>query len=143
MRASLLPILLLVMTATCAFAQSSAGSDLIVVGNDVGKDRLTQKELRDHFNARYNFWKNGKPVVVVLPAPKSPSAPKISEAMYERSVTGMQKFWLSVVFQGRANPPVFTESDAETVDYVRKTPGAIGLITSDVPGHRELRIAID
>jgi len=82
-------------------------------------------------------------VVVVLPAPKSPSASRVADMIYGKSVTGMQKFWLSVVFQGRSNPPVFTDTDGDMVDYVRKTPGAIGVMSSDVPGTTGLRIVIE
>ena len=138
-------LFLVLMTAQLepVLGQDTELWDLVVVGNDIGTERLTEKELRDHMNAKRNFWKNGRAVVVVLPAPKSPSASKVAEVIYGKSVTGMQKFWLSVVFQGRSNPPVFTDTDGEMVDYVRKTPGAIGVMSSDVPGTLGLRIVIE
>jgi len=126
-----------------SLAQDTERWDLVVIGNDIGTEILTEKELRDHMNAKRNFWKSGRAVIVVLPAPKSPSAPRVAEVIYGKSVTGMQKFWLSVVFQGRSNPPVFTDTDGEMADYVRKTPGAIGVMTSEVPGIKGLRIAIE
>ena len=43
----------------------------------------------------------------------------------------MQKYWLSLVFQGRTSPPVFLDSDAEIIAYVLKTPGAIGVIAAE------------
>ncbi len=138
-------LFLVLMTAQLepVLGQETELWDLVVVGNDIGTERLTEKELRDHMNAKRNFWKNGRAVVVVLPAPKSPSASRVAEVIYGKSVTGMQKFWLSVVFQGRSNPPVFTDTDSEMVDYVRKTPGAIGVMSSDVPGTLGLRIVIE
>ena len=41
----------------------------------------------------------------------------------------MQKFWLSLVFQGRNNPPVFLDSDKDIISYIEKNPGAIGIIS--------------
>lgn len=138
-------LFLVLMTAQLepVLGQETELWDLVVVGNDIGTERLTEKELRDHMNAKRNFWKNGRTVVVVLPAPKSPSASRVAEVIYGKSVTGMQKFWLSVVFQGRSNPPVFTDTDGEMIDYVRKTPGAIGVMASEVPGTVGLRIQIE
>lgn len=143
MRVLFLIIAITLMGMMTSLAQDTGRWDLVVIGNDIGTDRLTEKELRDHMNAKRNFWKNGRAVIVVLPAPKSSSAPRVAEVIYGKSVTGMQKFWLSVVFQGRSNPPVFTDSDGEMVDYVRKTPGAIGVLVKDVPGVSDLRIVID
>lgn len=143
MRAFVVIIALLTFGLGASHAQETEIWNLVVVGNDIGVELLTEKELRDHMSAKRNFWKNGRAVVVVLPAPKSPSAQRVAEVIYGKSVTGVQKFWLSVVFQGRSNPPVFTDTDGEMVDYVRKTPGAIGVMSSDVPGTMGLRIVIE
>jgi hypothetical protein len=43
----------------------------------------------------------------------------------------MQRFWLALVFQGRAAPPIFVDSAEEMVSYVRRTPGAIALVPRD------------
>jgi hypothetical protein len=43
----------------------------------------------------------------------------------------MQRFWLALVFQGRAAPPIFVDSVEEMVSYVRRTPGAIALVPRD------------
>lgn len=143
MRVLTVIIALLTIGFGAAHAQKAETWDLIVIGNEIGSELLTEKELRDYMSAKRNFWKNGRAVVVVLPAPKSPSAQRVAEVIYGKSVTGVQKFWLSVVFQGRSNPPVFTDTDGEMVDYVLKTPGAIGVMSSDVPGVKGLRIAIE
>ena len=143
MRVLSLIIAITLMGILTALAQDTERWDLVVIGNDIGTNRLTKKELRDHMNAKRNFWKNGRAVVVVLPAPKSQSAQRVAEVIYGKTVTGVQKFWLSVVFQGRSNPPVFTDTDLEMVDYVRKTPGAIGVMSSDVSDDKGLRITIE
>jgi len=45
-----------------------------------------------------------------------------------------QKHWLSIVFQGRANAPVFLNSEEEVLAYIRGHKGAIGLLyTLPVP----------
>ena len=67
-------------------------------------------------------------MIIVLPSKKNISIAEISSYIYETSTTGMQKFWLSQVFQGRSNPPVFLDTDEEIIRYVDKNPGAIGIV---------------
>jgi hypothetical protein len=40
----------------------------------------------------------------------------------------MQRYWLGLVFQGRASAPVFVDSAAEVLSYVQEHPGAIGMV---------------
>jgi hypothetical protein len=51
--------------------------------------------------------------------------------LFKSSPGGMQRFWLALVFQGRAAPPIFVDSVEEMVSYVRRTPGAIALVPRD------------
>jgi hypothetical protein len=54
----------------------------------------------------------------------------ISEIIYKTNPVGMQKYWLSLVFQGRADPPVFFSSDEETIKFIQNNKGSIGFINS-------------
>jgi len=55
MRPLLLFIALLIADLKQGHAQETELWDLVVVANDIGTERLTEKELRDHMNARRNF----------------------------------------------------------------------------------------
>ena len=97
---------------------------------------FTLKDARDIFKGKMAFWKNKEEVIVVLPSPKSNDAEFVAKDIFQTSVTGMQKHWLALVFQGRANPPVFVQSTREAIDYVNKNPGAIAALhckISEVP----------
>jgi len=109
---------------------------LIVIGNETGISELTIKEARDIFKGKMAFWKNQEEVIVVLPSPKSDDAVGVAKEIFQSSVTAMQKHWLALVFQGRANPPVFVQSTKDAIDYVNKNPGAIAALyckSSEVP----------
>jgi ABC-type phosphate transport system substrate-binding protein len=82
-------------------------------------------------------------VIVVLPSNKSENAESVAKNLYGGSVTAMQKFWLALVFQGRANPPVFLQTSEEIIEYISKNPGAIGVIpkgSADIPQSIQLTI---
>ncbi len=109
---------------------------LHIIGNKTGLTELTLKETRDIFKGKMAFWKNKEEVIIVLPSPKSDDASGVANEIFQSSVTAMQKHWLALVFQGRANPPVFVLSTKEAIDYVNKNPGAIAALyckSSEVP----------
>lgn len=46
--------------------------------------------------------------------------------------------WTKKTFRDGINPPASRSSDADTVAFVRHTPGAIGYVTSSPPGNVKL-----
>ena len=118
------------------YLSAQAEERLIIIGNKTGLTALTLKDARDIFKGKMAFWKNKEEVIVVLPSPKSNDAEFVAKDIFQTSVTGMQKHWLALVFQGRANPPVFVQSTRDAIDYVNKNPGAIAALhckISEVP----------
>jgi len=110
------------------FAQNKVLTDYKIIGNQTGLSQLNTTQLKEYFKGKYTLWNSGKSVKVVLHSSQSQHAPILSKLIYNTTQQGVQKYWLSLVFQGRANPPVFLDNDADIVNYVNKTPGAIGLI---------------
>lgn len=112
----------------------SALPELTIIGNKTGFESTSLKEMRQMFKGKYSSWPVTKlSVTIVLPSPQSANAQKTATQIYANTISGVQKYWLSLVFQGRANPPVFLETDEEIIEAVRKTPGAIGVISSAAP----------
>ena len=114
------------------FAQSA--TSIIVIGNKVGFESTSMKEVKQIFRGKYSSWKNNEQVTIVLPSSKSESAIGVALIIYGTSVSSMQRYWLSLVFQGRFSAPIFLETDQEIITYIKKTPGAIGVISSDAVG---------
>ena len=52
-----------------------------------------------------------------------------------------QKHWLSLVFQGRANAPVFVKDEKEVIEYIQQHEGAIGLLHAEL-AESDLRLKI-
>ena len=101
-----------------------------VIGNKIGFSTNTSKEIKQVFRGKYANWSTNNQVIIVLPASKSTSAEVVASSIYGNTVSGVQKYWLSLVFQGRANPPVFLDTDEEIINYVKKTVGAIGVVSA-------------
>lgn len=113
-----------------------------VVGNDIGITSLTQSELVSIFKPKNNRWENNRPVILVLPGASSEINQQVSNQIYAKSFVAVQKYWLSLVFQGRFNAPYFFNTDEETISFIQKTPGAIGFVSPNTPVPDRLLIKI-
>jgi ABC-type phosphate transport system substrate-binding protein len=121
----------------------SQNQNFTFIANDIDFKSTTLKNIKSVFRGKYSSWNNKQSVTIVLPSTKSESASEVAKYLYETTVTGMQKFWLSQVFQGRSNPPVFLESDREIIEYVRKNGGSIGIVksnTENIPNNLKINI---
>lgn len=127
----LLSLLLFISTLSKASGIGPDEPNIVVIGNKTTYHYSSIKNIREIFRGKYALWPNGISVTVVLPAPKSEDAEEIAKYLYNNTAVWMQKYWLSLVFQGRSNPPIFLDTDQEIIDYVKKTEGAIGILKTD------------
>jgi len=109
---------------------SQVTDDYVIIANEIGTSALTQKQVIEYAKGEKNFWTNNKKVIIALPSAKSDLATPVAKSIYKTTASGMQKYWLSLVFQGRADPPLFFATDEEVIKHVQNNKGAIGFINS-------------
>jgi hypothetical protein len=124
-KVKLIVLLISAMSITSLNAQS-----LTFVGNNTGYSSVSLTIMKNVFKGKYSVWSNKESITIVLPSSKATNAEAIATYLYGTSFSGMQKYWLSLVFQGRANPPVFLDNDDEIIEYVKDNPGAVGIVNS-------------
>jgi ABC-type phosphate transport system substrate-binding protein len=135
-------VLLILLITAGVIQVHSQTRDFQVIGNNTGLREVTLKECKAIFKGKYSNWKNQEQVIIVLPTSKNSIAESIAKNIFDGSIKSMQKYWLSLVFQGRGNPPVFLENDQETIQFIQKNPGAIGFISNDTKVSRNLIIEL-
>jgi ABC-type phosphate transport system substrate-binding protein len=108
-------------------------NELTIIGNKTGKVQLKPQEVRDIFRAKATTWPNKISVTIAIPSPQANAAEPVARLIYGTKPASVQKFWLLQVFQGRATPPNFFDTDQELIQFVQKTPGAIGVISGSTP----------
>lgn len=139
----LLIIIILGAWSVAADAQTMDPS-AVVIANGIGENTMSEKELRSIMRGEGDsFWDNNIPVTVVLHATTNADCAKSAQFLVNIArPSTLQRHWLSLVFQGRARPPIFQNDDALIIDFVRNTPGAIAIVYS---GHvpAELQVAIE
>lgn len=126
-------LIMFLLSGLCALGMQaqSLPSNVQVVGNDIGTQELSVKELRRAMRGETSFWAGSKmAVTVVLPA----NSMEVESSQTAQFVVNspraavLQKYWLGKVFEGRANSPIFVRSQVELEEVVARTPGAIGLL---------------
>ncbi len=126
----LLLLMVLMVIGNFGYSQNSIPSGFVVIGNNIGHKQLSSREVVEIFKGKYSSWPNNEQSVIVLPSTKNENADIIAKYIFKSSKDAMMKYWLSLVFQGRANPPVFIEKDSDIIEYIESTPGAIGIVKS-------------
>lgn len=134
MRRSLLPLLLLLVVAVAPPLQAQRDlGGFVLIGNRTGLAEASPATVREIFRGESSIWSSGEEVVVALPSARSDFADRFARDVMGLSRTAMQRFWVALVFQGRANPPVYMHSPAELVEFVRRTPGAVAMVPVGTP----------
>ena len=130
---TLLAVAALVASPRLGGAQGRDFEGLAVLANASGVETLSRAEVVQLMRGERALWGGGVAVTVVLPSARSPLMERVARDVFGLSKAGLQRYWLSLVFQGRATPPVQFESAEEMAAFVRRTPGAIAVVPAPVP----------
>ena len=121
----------LVLLALPALTHAQEIKKLIIIGNNTAIKETDAKTIRNIFRGKEQMWANREQVTIVLPSSKSDFADAVASEIFQMTVTGMQRYWLSLVFQGRANSPVFLNTAKEMITWVKENPGSICAIPAE------------
>ncbi len=109
----------------------TAPSTFWVIGNNTGYTTITSRQLQSVFTGSVVIFPSRKPVTVVMQGSSSAECQYVADMYFKGSVPALQKFWLSQVFQGRSNPPVFVDTHEDVLRYIANNEGAIAIVFTD------------
>jgi F0F1-type ATP synthase beta subunit len=89
---------------------------------------MKMSELRSVLMGEKQRWKNGSRVIIALMKTSTSIGKTTSERIYDMTGDELNKFWLALVFQGKAQAPNFFNSVTELENFVAQNPGAIGVL---------------
>jgi F0F1-type ATP synthase beta subunit len=117
---------------------------LSAIGNISGVPaEMKQSELKAVLMGETQRWKNGKRVVIALMKTNTPLGKTTSSKVYDMSGDELNKYWLSLVFQGKSQAPVFFTSVTDLQNFVSQNPGAIGIIDKPIASAEIRSVIID
>ena len=75
-------------------------------------------------------WDHGGDVSPVDLGAESGARRAFSKSVLGKSMSAVRSYWQQQIFSGRGVPPPELGSGREVVSFVRRTPGAIGYVSS-------------
>lgn len=135
-------VLLVPILAAASMLAIRAQAQVIVIANEsVNATEVSKNEVRDVFTGASANLRNGThvtPVVLKVGAAHE----EFLAAYVGKSDTAFRAGWRALVFSGQTNMPKSFDGEAAVVEYVARTPGAIGYIGKSAahPGVKVLAI---
>jgi ABC-type phosphate transport system substrate-binding protein len=114
-------------------AASRGGEDdpvRVIVNASSEVSSLDREQLSRLFLGKESRWPDGTPVVPVDQRSGSELRARFTAWAHHRSAAAVAYYWQHQVFSGRGAPPPERGSDDEVIEYVARTPGAIGYVSS-------------
>lgn len=143
MQLTILKFFFLIISASFISAGLHAQEGLTVIGNSKGSPyELKMGQLQSILKGEKQRWGDGTKVVIALMKTNTPVGNVTSKKVFNMSGDQLNKYWLALVFQGKADAPSFFNSVNELEAFVAQTPGAIG-ITSQPPVTTPKTILVD
>ncbi|MDO7849333.1 hypothetical protein Q5H92_23420 [Hymenobacter sp. M29] len=131
-------LFLLVAGRAPAWAQDQ---NLVIIGNGKGvPSEMKLAQLKATMRGEKLRWPDGSKVVIALLKTTTPIGQSTSRKIYNMSANELNKYWLALVFQGKADAPNFFNSEAELAEFVAQTAGAIGVVNQPVPSSKTITI---
>ena len=114
----------------------------VIVHPDNEETSVTRHELSRIFLKRLRTWKGGASAVPIDQGPDSQTRKDFTRRVHRRSVVNIEVHWKRMIFSGRAVPPSEVGDDAAVVEFVRRTPGAVGYVAAGtrLDGVRRLEV---
>lgn len=102
---------------------------LTVISNQNGSpSTMKLAELKSVFLGEQQRWRNGTKITIALMKTNTTAGKNTLKTIYNMSSDELNKFWLALVFQGKAQAPNFFNSADDLENFVAQNPGAIGIL---------------
>jgi ABC-type phosphate transport system substrate-binding protein len=125
----LLSFIVIASILSLSSATSADDPSIMVIANEKGAPAsLTLKELKSIFKGEKQRWKDGTKISIAFMKSSTPVGNATSNKVLKMSGDQLNKFWLALVFQGKAKAPFFYGSASEVESYVSQNAGAIGVV---------------
>ncbi len=134
-RQSALPAaILILMTAFSAWTDQSELVGLIIVNKSVSVDFISRTDLRNIYMGNRGNWENGVSIKPCYPGNEDELQSRFFDRMVGTTFGNFKKQWLRLVFAGYRSAPLKHKAPKNTVQYVQKNSGAIGIIPASWEG---------
>ena len=108
---------------------AAGGEIAVIMAHDSKQVTLDRIRLRDVYLKKILISDDGTALIPVNLPPEHPLRLSLTETLFHKSAQQLQDYWNQRYFQG-VTPPYVLHSQEAVVQFVAKTPGAIGYIAA-------------
>lgn len=121
---------ILLLLFSNGFYPDTAQAEVIIIANpSVSVDGITKDNLKKIFSGQQVVWGDGQPVRPAILEDGEIHKEFVSGYL-DKTPNQFQTYWRKMVFTGQGIQPRTFGSEEELIDYVAKTAGAVGYISS-------------
>ena len=106
----------------------------VVVNSEVEIADLDPDTLGKIFLGKKTLWESGQRITPVLMKEGSGASKLFLEEILNKSVSQYRAYWKKRLFSGGGIVPKTFRTEKEVIEFVEKTPGAIGVVASAPKG---------
>jgi hypothetical protein len=133
----------LFLVSLLPFTVHSQDNQLVIIGNTESvPSEMNMNQLKSVLKGEQMRWEDGSKVSIALMKTNTPVGTNTCKKLYNMSGNELNKYFLALVFQGKAKAPVFFNSETALESYVADTPGAIGVLEQINDDHLK-RVLVD
>ncbi|MBV2092813.1 MAG: substrate-binding domain-containing protein [Candidatus Thiodiazotropha sp. (ex Ctena orbiculata)] len=122
---------------------SSANSVDLVINRDIDYESLSRNTLRSIFSMRMTQWPNGKPIRVFVMGDKTSQHADFSKHVLGVFPHQLRRAWNRQIFSGMGQAPIKVNTEAEMLEQIGNTPGAIGYLSEDNINERVRKLSVE
>ncbi len=122
-----LSLLRLLLLATSG-VWGCAGDLVVVVNAGSGVERLTRDEVINLFMGRTRKLATGLTALPIDQGGTAPDRARFYRALVGKELPEINAYWARLIFSGQAYPPRQAESEAEVLEILHNTKGAIAYV---------------
>jgi ABC-type phosphate transport system substrate-binding protein len=115
-------------TMFCLALITSASAQTFIANPSVKNADISKSDLRDIFSGTATTFKDGSHAIPVTLKAGSVHE-EFLKAYVGKTDSGFRSAWRMLVFTGQGSMPKTLDTEAQVIDYVASTPGAVGYVS--------------
>jgi len=124
---TILCLTLLAILVSPAF--SMAENVLVIANRSVAVSGLDRDDIRKIFLGQKTTWDDGTKIIFVV-QDRTKAGDAFLKTYLQKTAAQYDKYWKKQVFSGKGRAPYSFSSNQELVEFVSRTPGAIGYVSA-------------
>jgi ABC-type phosphate transport system substrate-binding protein len=119
-----------ILTVMIALSSTAFADILVIANRDVPEDTLSIKEIQEIFLGKRVQWRDNSRIRFTTVGDAEVHRMFLKQYV-NLSESDWKIYWKRMVFTGRGMPPETIATEAELIDFVAKTKGAVGYLSSE------------